>query len=162
MKNVDIIAKYKGMGEIPTSHGGGNMSVDSIANSVPYPEYKPEQKVQPVTTQPAVNLTGAAVNDSSTGKAYTGKQDGTTEDEKQKDAQANANRLKSILNETNNKIKPTRTRCEFSYHEDIHRVSIKVMDADTDKVIREIPPEETLDMLQKLWEVAGLLVDEKR
>jgi len=36
------------------------------------------------------------------------------------------------------------------------------MDVDTDKVIREIPPEETLEMLQKLWEVAGLLVDEKR
>lgn len=137
------------------------MSVDSIANSVSYPDYKPEQKVQPVTTQPAVNLTGAAVNDSSAGRT-TGKQDGTREDEKQKDAQANADRLKSILNETNNKIKPTRTRCEFSYHEEINRVSIKVMDVDTDKVIREIPPEETLDMLQKLWEVAGLLVDEKR
>ncbi|WFR56805.1 flagellar protein FlaG [Anaerocolumna sp. AGMB13025] len=137
------------------------MAIESIANAVPYGEYKPEQRVQPVTIQPAVTLPGSDA-DTTSGKTLTGKQDGTKEEEKQKDAQANANRLKSILNETNNKIKPTRTRCEFSYHEDINRVSIKVMDVDSDKVIREIPPEETLEMLQKLWEVAGLLVDEKR
>lgn len=137
------------------------MAIESIANAVPYGEYKPEQRVQSVTIQPAVTLPGSDT-DTTLGKTLTGKQDGTKEEEKQKDAQANANRLKSILNETNNKIKPTRTRCEFSYHEDINRVSIKVMDVDSDKVIREIPPEETLEMLQKLWEVAGLLVDEKR
>jgi flagellar protein FlaG len=137
------------------------MAIDSIANTVPYGEYKPEQRVQPVTVQPAVTLPGTDAG-TSAGKAFNGNQDGTKEEDKQKDAQANANRLKSILNETNNKIKPTRTRCEFSYHDDINRISIKVIDKDTDKVIREIPSEETLEMLQKLWEVVGLLVDEKR
>jgi len=29
-------------------------------------------------------------------------------------------------------------------------------------VIKEYPPEKTLDMIQKLWEMAGLMVDEKR
>jgi flagellar protein FlaG len=55
-----------------------------------------------------------------------------------------------------------RTRCEYSYHEKTNRVSIKVINADTDEVIREIPPEKSLDMLQKMWEMAGILVDEKR
>lgn len=54
------------------------------------------------------------------------------------------------------------TRCEYSYHKETNRVSIKVLDADTDEVIREIPPEKSLDMLQKMWEMAGILVDEKR
>lgn len=54
------------------------------------------------------------------------------------------------------------TRCEFSYHKQTNRVSIKVINEDTDEVIREIPPEKSLDMLQKLWEMAGILVDEKR
>jgi flagellar protein FlaG len=54
------------------------------------------------------------------------------------------------------------TRCEYSYHDKTKRVSIKVIDSDTDKVIREIPPEKSLDMLQKMWEMAGILVDEKR
>ncbi len=54
------------------------------------------------------------------------------------------------------------TRCEYSYHDKTKRVSIKVIDSETDKVIREIPPEKSLDMLQKMWEMAGILVDEKR
>ena len=30
------------------------------------------------------------------------------------------------------------------------------------EVIKEFPPEETLDMIAKVWELAGILVDEKR
>lgn len=58
--------------------------------------------------------------------------------------------------------KMEKTRCEYSYHKETNRVSIKVMNADTDEVIREIPPEKSLDMLQKMWEMAGILVDERR
>lgn len=54
------------------------------------------------------------------------------------------------------------TRCEYAYHKKTNRVSIKVINSDTDEVIREIPPEKSLDMLQKMWEMAGILVDEKR
>lgn len=54
------------------------------------------------------------------------------------------------------------TRCEYSYHKETNRVSIKVINDDTNEVIREIPPEKSLDMLQKMWEMAGILVDEKR
>ena len=54
------------------------------------------------------------------------------------------------------------TRWEYSYHKETNRVSIKVINEDTDEVIREIPPEKSLDMLQKMWEMAGILVDEKR
>ncbi len=135
------------------------MAIDNISNAtISLTDYKTEQKVQSAAS---VQQVKPVETNAVTAKTYMDKQDGAREEEK-RDAQANANRLKSILNETNNKIKPTRTRCEFSYVEDVNRVSIKVMDIDTDKVIREIPPEETLEMLQKLWEVAGLLVDEKR
>lgn len=135
------------------------MAIDSISNAASLNDYKAEQKVQPVTA--VVQTAKITGTDTAAAKAYTGKQDGMKEEEN-KDAQAGTNSLKSIINDTNNKIKPTRTRCEFSYHKEINRVSIKVMDADTDDIIREIPPEETMEMLQKLWEVAGLLVDEKR
>jgi flagellar protein FlaG len=66
------------------------------------------------------------------------------------------------INKANDKMRIHRTKIEFSYHEEINRVSIKVLDQDTEEVIREIPPEETLKMVQKMWELAGLLVDEKR
>ena len=34
--------------------------------------------------------------------------------------------------------------------------------SDTREVIKEIPAGETLDMLSKMWEMAGLFVDDKR
>lgn len=57
---------------------------------------------------------------------------------------------------------PTKTKCEFFYDERTKRVSITIKDKDTDEVIKEIPPKETLEMVAKMWELAGILVDEKR
>ena len=71
-------------------------------------------------------------------------------------------KMKDAIDKVNKKIVPTKTRCEFAYHEDTKRISIKVIDQNTEEVIREIPPEETLDMLSKMWELAGILVDERR
>lgn len=50
----------------------------------------------------------------------------------------------------------------FGIHEATNRVTIKIVDKDTKKVIKEFPPEKTLDMIAKAWEIAGLMVDEKR
>lgn len=57
--------------------------------------------------------------------------------------------------------KNNQTRCEFSYHDEINRVSIKVINKETDEVIREIPPEKSLEMVEKMWELAGILIDQK-
>ena len=54
------------------------------------------------------------------------------------------------------------TEAVFGIHDETNRVTIKLVDKDTKKVIREIPPEKTLDMIAKVWELAGILVDEKR
>lgn len=51
---------------------------------------------------------------------------------------------------------------EFGIHEATNRVTIKIVDKKTKEVIKELPPEKTLDMIAKVWEMAGLLVDEKR
>lgn len=50
----------------------------------------------------------------------------------------------------------------FGIHDETNRVTIKIVDKDTKKVIKELPPEKTLDMIAKAWELAGLLVDERR
>lgn len=54
------------------------------------------------------------------------------------------------------------TFLEFNVHEATKRISIKVHNQETGEVIREIPPEKTLDFVAKLWEMAGILIDEKR
>lgn len=72
------------------------------------------------------------------------------------------NTVDSVMSEAKQKMRMTKTRCEYSYDELTKRVSISVFDKDTDELIREVPPEESLEMLQKMWELAGIIVDEKR
>ena len=50
----------------------------------------------------------------------------------------------------------------FGFHEATNRITIKIVDKETKEVIKEFPPEKTLDMIAKAWELAGILVDEKR
>lgn len=74
--------------------------------------------------------------------------------------QVSSKSVEDAVKRANNKM--AKTHCEFSYNDDVNRVSITVYDDETGKVVREIPPEESLKMLEKLWEIAGLMVDEKR
>ena len=50
----------------------------------------------------------------------------------------------------------------FGIHEKTNRVTIKIVDKKSKEVIKELPAEKTLDMIAKVWEMAGLMVDEKR
>jgi flagellar protein FlaG len=52
-------------------------------------------------------------------------------------------------------------RVELSVNDDINQVIIKVVDAETDKVIKEIPAEEIQHLIARIKETIGLLVDEK-
>ena len=61
------------------------------------------------------------------------------------------------ISETNSKIKMSNTQLQYSIDEET-----QIIDKDTDKVIREVPPEETLEAIKKIWEIAGIIVDEKR
>ena len=56
--------------------------------------------------------------------------------------------IDSAVSSANNRM--VSTRCEYSYDEATKRVSIKVFDKTSDKLIREVPPEESLEMLQKM------------
>lgn len=68
--------------------------------------------------------------------------------------------IKQALNEINKKLR--NTECVFGVHDKTNRIMIKIIDRDTKEVIKEIPQEKTLEMIAKVWELAGILVDEKR
>jgi flagellar protein FlaG len=70
--------------------------------------------------------------------------------------------LKKAIAEMNKKINNSNEEAVFGVHEETNRVMIKIVDKDTKEVVKEFPPEKTLDMIAKVWEVAGILVDEKR
>ncbi|GBF76278.1 hypothetical protein PA598K_04733 [Paenibacillus sp. 598K] len=54
------------------------------------------------------------------------------------------------------------TTLQISVHDKTKAILVKIMDSDTGEVLREVPPEKTQDFAAKLWELAGLFVDEKR
>lgn len=68
--------------------------------------------------------------------------------------------LKKAVNDLNKQL--TNSEAIFGIHEKTNRVTIKIVDKSTKEVIKEYPPEQTLDMIAKVWEIAGILVDEKR
>lgn len=68
--------------------------------------------------------------------------------------------LKKAVEEINKKA--NNASAVFGVHEETNRITIKIVDKDSKEVIKEFPPEKTLDMIAKVWEMAGLMVDEKR
>ena len=70
-----------------------------------------------------------------------------------------SDKIKKYVENLNKQMK--NSECQFGIHDDTHRITIKIVDKDSKKVIKEFPPEKTLDMIAKVWELAGLLVDER-
>ena len=74
--------------------------------------------------------------------------------------EAEQSKIKKAVEEINKKAKDS--EAVFGVHEDTNRVTIKIVDKKTKEVIKEFPPDKTLDMIARVWEMAGLMVDEKR
>lgn len=89
---------------------------------------------------------------------YGGREDGDHNKE-QADQQKSA-QIKKAVEDINRKA--NNSEAIFGIHEKTNRLTIKIVDKDTKEVIKELPPEKTLDMIAKVWEMAGLMVDEKR
>ncbi|MBE5847981.1 MAG: flagellar protein FlaG [Lachnospiraceae bacterium] len=86
-------------------------------------------------------------------------ENGGRENEAQQRQPSNENIKKAVENLAS---KIGNSEAIFGIHEKTNRVTIKIVDKDTKEVIREFPPEKTLDMIAKAWELAGIMVDEKR
>ncbi len=81
-------------------------------------------------------------------------------DEKGEEQAPNQETIKKAVNEINRKAQGT--EAIFGIHEQTNRVTIKIVDKSTKETIKELPAEKTLDLIAKAWEMAGILVDEKR
>lgn len=67
-----------------------------------------------------------------------------------------------IVKKSNSILETHYTRFEFKVHEKTEQIIVRVIDKNTNEIIREIPPEKILDMIAKMWELAGFFLDEKR
>ena len=85
--------------------------------------------------------------------------DGNRDDSQAQQTISDNSQIKKAVDEINKKAH--NSEAVFGIHDATNRVTIKIVDKDTKKVLKEYPPEKTLDMIAKVWEMAGLLVDKK-
>ena len=84
--------------------------------------------------------------------------DGNRDDSQAKQTISENSQIRKAVDEIK---KAHNSEAVFGIHDATNRVTIKIVDKDTKKVLKEYPPEKTLDMIAKVWEMAGLLVDKK-
>ncbi|GGH75431.1 hypothetical protein GCM10010978_15290 [Compostibacillus humi] len=69
--------------------------------------------------------------------------------------------VEDTVNSFNEFMQPMYTNLKFVLHDKLGEYYVKVVDIETDEVIKEIPPEKMLDMYAQMAEFMGLLIDEK-
>lgn len=149
------------------------MGIEAVKGAVSAQNYqsqavtqaKPVESVSKVSTNTsdAVNVTSDYSTQvvTKTNEGATKNSDSQSKSKSQDDNNANAQRQMPDIKEIN-KLINRNTVAEFGYNEPTHRVTITIKDKETNEVIKEIPSEKALKMIAKAWEIAGLLVDEKR
>ncbi len=70
-------------------------------------------------------------------------------------------KAEEIVTSINEFLKPHYTSINFKVHDETERYYIEVVDKATDKVIREIPSKELLDIYAKMTEFIGIFIDKK-
>ena len=107
-----------------------------------------------VETQKPVDATTHVVKNAS----ETDWQEDQNESLMEQQAQSQEN-IKKMVEEFNKKM--GNSEAIFGIHEGTNRIMIKIVDKESKEVLKEFPPEKTLDMITMVWEMAGILIDEK-
>ncbi|MBP5454255.1 MAG: flagellar protein FlaG [Lachnospiraceae bacterium] len=76
------------------------------------------------------------------------------------DREPSQDQLRKAVEDLNKKM--SNSEVAFGFHEGTNRVMIRIVDKETKEIIKELPPEKTLDLIAKAWELAGIMVDERR
>jgi flagellar protein FlaG len=58
-------------------------------------------------------------------------------------------------------MSPLNSDIKFSFNDKVDELVVNVVDKNTDKVIRKIPSEEALKIMEKMRELVGALFDKK-
>lgn len=143
------------------------MAIEPLSSAMTYQaqttqQAKPAQKTAVENTEVTTPEKVSAYDATTVKVAETEKQDSQSGQDSSysNQQQANNEKIKKAVEQLNKNM--SHSEAVFGIHEETNRVTIKIVDKDTKEVIKELPPEKTLDMIAKAWELAGILVDEKR
>jgi flagellar protein FlaG len=68
--------------------------------------------------------------------------------------------IEKALVKVNNLAKSLSRKLQFSYDDRIEKIIVRVMEGDSEKVIRQIPPEEMIRLSIKMDEMMGMLINQ--
>ncbi len=143
------------------------MAIEPLSSAMTYQaqttqQAKPVQKTAVENTEVTTPEKVSAYDATTVKVAETEKQDSQSgqENSYSNQQQANNEKIRKAVEQLNKNM--SHSEAVFGFHDATNRVTIKIIDKDTKEVIKELPPEKTLDMIAKVWEMAGILVDEKR
>ncbi|MCI7042051.1 MAG: flagellar protein FlaG [Lachnospiraceae bacterium] len=143
------------------------MAIEPLSSAMTYQaqttqQAKPVQKTVVEDTEVSTPEKVSAYDATTVKVAETEKQDSQSgqENSYSNQQQANNEKIRKAVEQLNKNM--SHSEAVFGFHDATNRVTIKIIDKDTKEVIKELPPEKTLDMIAKVWEMAGILVDEKR
>ncbi|MFB4210397.1 flagellar protein FlaG [Shouchella sp. JSM 1781072] len=71
----------------------------------------------------------------------------------------NQNRTETENTLATDEQKVKKRALSFHIHSDLGRVYVKVVDSDTEEVVREVPPEQLLNLVASMMKSAGLIID---
>ena len=69
--------------------------------------------------------------------------------------------IEKSVEQANKSLRKHDRYIERNVHEVTKAVMYKLKDSETNEVIAEFPPQKVQDMIAKMWELAGLFVDER-
>lgn len=71
--------------------------------------------------------------------------------------------LVSAIDKANKSVQGKEHEFNYKIHQSTGDVIVQILDKNTHEVIREVPPEKLIDLIEKLQELSvGALIDEKR
>jgi flagellar protein FlaG len=70
--------------------------------------------------------------------------------------------IADVVDRLNSGVRDMHERLSFSFHEKTQRVVVKIVNTDTNEVIREIPAKEAIKLLEHIQDFLGMMVDESR
>lgn len=127
-------------------------SADGFDPVSAYESYKPVTATKTSTVKAVSKSSESAKTSKYTEDEVEGTYDGKNYEEK----------LSNAIDAANEKLRFVKTSLNYRVHEETNQIIVQVKNSETDEVIREIPSEKNLDMLAKMRELAGIMVDEKR
>lgn len=144
------------------------MAIEAINGALSYQSQtyvppRPTAGSEAGTTEGAVQNISVNVDQTTAAVAKSQEYDSNNSDgggRQSADAREGKEQLKKAIAELNKNSH--NSQVQFGIHEDTNRITLKIVDKETKETIKEFPAEKTLDMIAKAWELAGLLVDEKR